>query len=252
LNPKKFSAMNAMTKTTSIVLILAAALISGCQKWEPVTGIRGEGPVVIETRHVGSFNGLQVDVDANVNVSSGSGISVAVRGQRNILDILETRVINGVLLIQYKTQVWRHERLIIDITVPELDLISSFGSADIWHSHTLYTDLLLLDVFGSGNISIDHVVADNLRSRISGSGNINLRGIVRTQQVNINGSGNYNASALLAQEAVVDIMGSGNSNIQVSHALNASIHGSGSVFYRGNPPVRQTSVFGSGKIVQVQ
>jgi hypothetical protein len=175
-----------------------------------------------------------------------------VRGQQNILDILETRVINGVLLIQYTTTVWRHEKLEIDIVVPELELISSFGSADIRYTSPLIVENLNLDIFGSGSITIRELDTESVQTRIKGSGNINIEGWAVSQQVNISGSGNYNAGGLQSDVAMINIFGSGNCNIIVNHSLNAAIHGSGSVYYRGNPSVYQTSILGSGKIVQLQ
>jgi hypothetical protein len=90
------------------------------------------------------------------------------------------------------------------------------------------------------------------RSRISGSGNINIEGLAVSQQVSISGSGNYNAANLLTDAALINIFGSGNCRIVVNHSLNAAIHGSGSVYYSGNPSVYHTSILGSGKVVQVQ
>ena len=244
--------MKTKTITPLLTLLFAGLIISGCQKWEPVHGVRGAGPMVQRTYHVRTFDGLQVDVNARVNIVQAAQAPVVVRGQQNIHDILEVRVINGVLLISYKTQVWRHDRLEIDVSVPELSLVSSFGSAEIRFIQPFTADDLHLDVLGSGKISARQLAAKDIRARINGSGTISLQGVTLSQQVNINGSGDYFAGELLAQDAIVNIFGSGNCNIHVNTRLHAAIHGSGSLYYTGNPNKVETSVLGSGKVVKLQ
>ncbi len=235
-----------------IVVVLVALFFNGCQKWEPESGIRGYGPMLTETRQVSNFNGIQTDVDASVTISQSPYTSILITGQQNILDILRVRVINNILIISYDVNVWAHERLEIYITVPELNHISSFGSAEIVNQTPLATDDLSLDIFGSGSITLNGISAESLLSRINGSGSINLQGATLYQRLTINGSGNCNAWGLLSEEAGINVFGSGRANILVTGILSASIHGSGSVCFMGNPQVVHTSVFGSGKIVRVQ
>jgi len=175
---QKQAVMKTKTIFAAIMILLTGIAISGCQKWEPVHGIRGFGPMVQQNYHVNNFNGLQVDVDARVNVVQDFHTSVKIHGQQNIHDILDVRVINGVLLIAYKTQVWRHETLEIDIAVPNLSLVSSFGTAGIRFMSAFAAGDLSLDVFGSGNISAQQLTAENLHTRINGSGRISLKGMI--------------------------------------------------------------------------
>ncbi|MBE0661056.1 MAG: DUF2807 domain-containing protein [Bacteroidales bacterium] len=229
----------------------SALLLSGCYKLEPWPSIKGEGPMVRDTYQMGYFDGVQVDVNAFVRISQGSETRVEILGQENILDILDVRTINNVLVISFDVNVWKYEKLQIDIEVPDLNLISSMGSADIHMITPLVTDNLSIDIFGSGTTIIPELSAEKLTSRIHGSGNIEVGGSVETEHVSINGSGNFYAFDLFAAEVRINIFGSGNGNIFVSNSLDASIHGSGSVFFKGNPQVSTTSIFGSGKVVKV-
>jgi hypothetical protein len=243
--------MKTKTIFAAMMILLTGTAISGCNKWEPVNGVRGFGPMVQQTYHVHSFDGLQVDVDARVNIVQAARSSVNILVQQNIHDILEVRVINGVLIIGYKTQIWRHERMEIDIAVPELSLVSSFGSAGIRFVSPFAAGDLSLDVFGSGNINAQQLTAEHLHARINGSGKISLKGVIAKQQVSINGSGDYSAKEVMSSEAIINIFGSGNCTIHVNHKLHVAIHGSGSVFYAGNLAAVQTSVFGSGKVAKL-
>lgn len=244
--------MKTRIKQTLAIILGSAFFLTGCYKLDPLHGIKGQGPMVLETRNVSEFAGLQVNVDARVNITIGSMTSVEVLGQSNILDILDVRTVNNVLVIEYNETVWHHKRLQIDISVPELSLISSFGSGEIIVHTPLSTDELQLDIFGSGSISIQQLSTMFVNSRIKGSGQIMLDGFANVQHVNISGSGNYIATDLLSEEAGLTIFGSGDCNVMVTDLLEVSIHGSGNVYYKGDPINSKFSVFGSGKIVQVQ
>lgn len=241
------------TKINILVAILALGLMAlqGCIKTDIWPGVTGHGPMITEIYDVDNFDGIQIDVNARVNVYQGNSVSLEIVGQRNILDILDVYILNNVLVIRYDADVVRHERMQIDICVPNLRLISSFGSADIRMMTPLLTSQLSIDVFGSGNITVNGLSAFQITSRISGSGNINLEGFVKAQGLNINGSGNYQAYGLVSEEASMNIFGSGNAYINVTNSLDAAIHGSGSIFFTGDPPYSRTSIFGSGKLVRV-
>lgn len=233
------------------ILICSSLILSGCYKLDSWPAVSGDGPMVRNTYQMGYFDGVQVDVNAFVEVSQGSETSVEILGQENILDILDVRIVNNVLIISFDVNVWKYEKLQIDIEVPDLNLVSSMGSADIFMITPLVTENLNIDIFGSGTTVIPELSASKLISRIHGSGNIEVGGSVETLQVNINGSGNFYAFDLFATKVRIDIFGSGNGSIFVSNSLDASIHGSGSVFFKGNPQVSKTAVFGSGKVVKV-
>lgn len=234
-----------------VLTVIVMIFISGCQKWEPLPAIQGRGPVVSEYRQAAGFTGIQVDVNADVRIVQAPYTSIRVFGQENILEILETRTVNRVLEIRYASSAGRHKRLEIEIAVPELTLISSFGGANITTHSPIFSQDISLDIFGSGNITIQGLTTQRVRSRIFGSGSISLMGHVQQQQVTINGSGNYDAEGLWAENTFVNIFGSGNGYVHAARSLDVAIHGNGSVYYSGNPTATASNVFGSGKIVRI-
>jgi len=244
--------MKTLIRYSFLWIAFSTVMACGCYKVEPMHGIRGQGPMVEETFNTGSFTGIQVDVDANVNISQSGETSLTIKGQQNILDVLEVRVVNNVLVIQYRTSVWRHERMQINLSVAIIDQISSFGSARIYSESAFNTNDLGINIFGSGNVDFADINASSVRARINGSGTVSMKGSVGRHDVGISGSGDYNAGDVVAESAVISIFGSGNCRISVINSLEVAIHGSGNVYYRGNPPHKQASVFGSGKIIQLK
>jgi hypothetical protein len=96
-------------------------------------------------------------------------------------------------------------------------------------------------------VDIKSLTADTLKVILTGSGNINLAGLVSQQNVEISGSGSYKAGDLDTQQTTAIISGSGNMTLWVKDSLNITISGSGTVDYYGNPRVNQ-KMTGSGSI----
>ncbi len=67
-------------------------------------------------------------------------------------------------------------------------------------------------------------------------------------EISISGSGDYDGIGLAVDEASIRISGSGGAKVWAESKLNASVSGSGDVYYKGNPTIDQR-IDGAGKIV---
>ncbi len=67
------------------------------------------------------------------------------------------------------------------------------------------------------------------------------------QEINILGSGTYQAQNLRSKESTIDVAGAGSAVVNVSEELDAEISGVGSVEYIGDPTVKQ-DVNGAGQV----
>lgn len=104
------------------------------------------------------------------------------------------------------------------------------------------------DVSGSGKIRLDVVANGDAAFAISGSGKIEARGSAENVKTSISGSGKLSGSEFNAKTCNVRISGSGDVEIGVKEELDATISGSGSVAYRGNPNKVNSHSSGSGKV----
>ena len=104
------------------------------------------------------------------------------------------------------------------------------------------------DISGSGKIEFTGDVNDLVEIGISGSGRFLAVGSARSIKTTISGSGKVNAADLLVDRCDVRISGSGDVVVNVKSSLNASISGSGTVTYKGNPTEFNTHSSGSGTI----
>lgn len=231
----------------AIIILLS---LQACNKGR-VWGIRGKGSDISETRNAGAFIGIDLRCDADVELVRDSTFSIEITGQENILKVLDTKVDNGNLVIEYKKRVWRHNKVKIIVHVGNVQTIFLSGSGNITCQNALSASNMDLKISGSGNINTAALNVQSLTAHISGSGNIKIpSGAVQTAKFSISGSGNINSEDAGCAAMDAKISGSGNITVNVSETLNASISGSGDIKYKGNPIVT-VSVSGSGRVTHI-
>jgi hypothetical protein len=104
------------------------------------------------------------------------------------------------------------------------------------------------DVSGSGKVMLAVAIAQNASFGVSGSGRIAASGSADFIKTNISGSGKVLAANMEANRCEIRISGSGDVEINVKNELDATISGSGTVGYKGNPSKVNSHSSGSGKV----
>ena len=233
-------------------LVVFVSLAAGMFMLPSCEKVVGEGPLVTQNRTVGNFSGLSSEMSGKVNFTIAPDYKVEITAQQNILDVLNTNVVNGVLHIDFKdnVRVKQHEDLLINITAPYADYFRLSGSGNMNVQGDVAANNLKVTLSGSGDIVVQSaVIADKIDADISGSGNISIAGgFAVNEDIDISGSGKVEMAGVDAQNAVTHTSGSGDVKLALSKNLDAHISGSGSVYYHGNPII-STHISGSGRVI---
>ncbi|MEC7752653.1 MULTISPECIES: head GIN domain-containing protein [Roseivirga] len=207
-----------------------------------------------ETRNVGDFNGIAMNISGKVYVTQGNKNEVIVEADGETLEEVITEVRGNRLSISSRSRrswfSWGDRgtgRVNVYITVRDLREVVVSGAGDVIGQRLIKTDDLRLSISGSGDIELE-VDAKTIQSKISGSGNIDLKGSAQEASLGISGSGKYYAESLKADDYNITITGSGRASVAVFGELEVRISGSGSVYYSGQPTGVNTSVSGSGRV----
>jgi hypothetical protein len=104
-----------------------------------------------------------------------------------------------------------------------------------------------VELDGSGEIQASKLDGETLSVAISGSGSAKLAGRATELTLSIEGSGSIDATQLRAKRAKAEISGSGSLTVNASDELDADISGAGTIWYLGSPKVK-SDVSGSGSI----
>ena len=214
-------------------------------------GVSGKGPVEKETRSVGDFHAVEVEIPADVEVRVSDQYSVEVQAQENLLPLLKAEVKDGKLRLYFEENVSNAKDLKVWVSAPSFDHLALSGSGTLKAVSPLSGDRLELSIGGSGDIDVPQADVAKMQCSIAGSGNIKVAGKAGEIGFEIAGSGDIAAKDLLANTGKASIAGSGSVTCHVEQTLKAEIAGSGDVFYTGSPSV-DTEIAGSGKVKKLE
>jgi hypothetical protein len=221
------SSSRSSTGENSSTSIVTSSAGSSRQE-EPSPKTNEPANVTKESRDVSGFDEVELRGVGNLSIEQTGSESLSVEAQEDVLPKLTTKVVKHRLIISLKPNTTIHttEPINYNLTVK---------------------DLSALKVLGSANVEAEGISTDRLAVTINGAADVRMSGKADEQQINILGSGDYQAENLESKEVTIDVMGSGSAIVKVSEELDAEVSGIGSVEYIGDPTVKQ-NVSGLGRI----
>jgi predicted small secreted protein len=235
------------TSILAVCILLLASLSSACG----ASTVRGSGKMIEDARQVSNFDKLSLSGIGDLILIQGDQESLRIEGEDNILAQIDTQVKDGTLVISPKDANWEEtlqptKRVVYHLnmkTVHQLEL-TGVGSINIGQ---LKTDQLEILSSGVEGVDIGNLSAKTLEVALRGEGQCNLAGEIDSQQVELSGTGQYNAAKLQSQKTAIDLSGAGSASVWVEQSLTANLSGTGSLYYYGNPQIDKT-VTGVGGI----
>ena len=194
----------------SIIGIAVAALLFNSCT-KDYLHIVGAGTITTKTLQLNDFTSINMLGVDDVIISYGAEQKVTVTGHPNIIDKIKTKVSNKTWNIELEKANYGDYELTFYLTLPVIENITSNGTGDVFIT--------------------DFINQDNL-------------------WVNLIGTGNLYCFPMTVKNCNVDISGTGNCEVSVETRLDATIIGSGSVHYKGNPFIH-TNISGSGSVIQM-
>ncbi len=200
-------------------------VFSSCTK-----SITGEGPTATQIRQVANFNKIKLNGSGDVEIVPSNAQQVIVSGYTNLLEVYESKVINGELVLGFESRKnIRNDNIKVRIEIPDIRGININGSGDV-----------MINGFLQGT---------DLNALINGSGRIRIQSSAfNSTSYNINGSGDIFAAGIPSKTSEASITGSGFIELNCSQNLKIRISGSGTIDYYGNPPTTDIAISGSGVV----
>lgn len=214
-----------MARSAVFVAVLSGLVFSMIGCGTPDSCLSGSSSVVSQTLDLTGLTGVDFQAAGRLSVNLGETQMVMVKGPDNIIDRLNTDVINGVWEIGFDECVRDDTRLEIVITVPELD------SAEL---------------SGSGTI-VAETDSSSFDTTLSGAGTVTVSGQSTRHHVTLAGFGTVESFGLAATEASVVLSGRGTLNVAAEERLAVQLSGAGAVFYLGDPEL-DIRITGAGSV----
>lgn len=168
--------------------------------------VKGSRKVINDTRVLSKFDVIQVDAGIDVNVDLGRKQKCVVRGDDNIVPLVSTEVIGRTLRIAIDANYATMDEFAVYIDLPELRELIVNGSGDVTINR-LSQDAFTVSINGSGDVSATGKVK-NLFAEINGSGDLELEAL-RTTNTEITVTGSGDANLEVADSLKARVSGSG-------------------------------------------
>ena len=206
------------------VLLLADRLGDG----STTTVVRGSGDSVSQSRSLPSFTAVELAGDSQITVRIGEQ-AVVVEADDNLVDRVTTAVRGGTLVVDTPGSFTATSPMRVEVTVPTLDAVV---------------------LSGTGMVAVDGVAADGLTVRVPGDGVLEVSGSAERVEASLSGSGDVLVQDLVARDVIAMLSGDGRLQVHATRSLDASVSGTGAIFYRGSPSDVTKTVTGTGVIVR--
>ncbi|OEK04647.1 head GIN domain-containing protein [Roseivirga misakiensis] len=212
-------------KLKNLIYLLAICLLaSSCDE----VNINASGPIITEDRTVATFTSINSSLPGNIIVSQGQDQQLSIVTHSNVLDHIESKVVNGVLELEIKGSIRNLDQLDIYITAPDFEEFRLSGAAK------LNTESCL--------------ELDDLEVHLSGATSTNLCGLLENLTLHLSGASSFRGYDLMAQDVNVYISGAGEARVMANELLDVNISGAAKVRYKGNPEIR-SDISGAGSLV---
>lgn len=189
---------------------------------------------------VTDFDRVVVTGPYTVQLVVGRPSSAVARGSRDALDRLTVDVQSRTLRIQPNRSAWGGTPgadvgpVTILLATRDLRSVRAIGPAtvDVEGGRGLNLEFL---VQGSGRLRATGVAADNVSLGLLGSGRLEVAGTARALVADVQGTGDVEASRLLAQNARLNTTTIGTVALNVNGPVTVNANGLGSVAVTGRP-----------------
>lgn len=201
---------------------------------------------------VTDFDRVQVEGPFEVALTTGRPSAAIATGSREALDRLSVDVQGRTLRIRPNRSAWsgypgqRAEPVRIAISTRDLraGAVSGPGSLVIDRAKGLRLDLSL---FGNGRLGAAAVDADQLVVSLTGAGRITLGGKAKTLRASIQGTGDFEAPALRAEDADISTDTAGSVSFTAVRSARVRANGIGAVDVSG-PAACTVTGLGAGGV----
>jgi len=242
--------MKSLIKSFDIALPLLVITVGHAQFWK-YKKVVGNGNLTTKTIKTPTYDHIKSVGFMDVKLIQGNEGEITVKTDENLQEWIEVKVKKNILVLDIKDNVNIRTKKGVHITVPfeEISGVSLVGSGDIHTEDTIKASAFETELVGSGDIDLT-IHTSKVKAKVTGSGDMTLSGSTDELQIHVTGSGDFDGESLTSNRTDVSCTGSGDAVVVANANLNAKVHGSRDIEYKGTPSQKDIRIFGSGDVDQ--
>lgn len=214
-----------------------------------------------DVMNIVDFHSISVNSAYTVYVKQSNKEEVRVEAEKEIYDLTEITVKEGVLHINIKRDdskssksIWQKidniklmPTLKVYVSIKDVKSLSVNGNGKLITENSIAADNLNLQVAGTGNMEVD-IKTENLNAKLTGPGSLTIKGYTSNMEIENSGAGSIEAYEFEAETANASLYGLGSIKINVSEKLDAKIYGSGNMLVKGATKEILKKEYGTGLV----
>ena len=204
-----------------------------------------------EVRPVKGFHGIEVSGGINLYLSQGEGETVVVSASDlKWREHIRTDVVDGILKIYLDARNWGRGNVKIKayVSFTTLDKLNASGASDVFVDGVITGDNLSIDLNGAsdfkGAINVKELLLEQ-----SGASDARVTGVVSEKaEIHSSGASDVKGYDLTIQNCSVHATGASDIRITVKNELTADCSGASTVFYKGDPLIKELKSSGASAV----
>lgn len=247
-----------MKKQLLLLLIIFTSFVwNGCK--DVCDCFKSTGPMSSEDRSLSDIHHITMNTNVDLIIHPDTFNHIRVNAGSHLISEISTKVSNGSLTIKNNNKCnWVrdfHPTIQVEVWVKNnslsgVDFFNATGNLEMTDS--LKADYFDFEVFGSIGTYNLKFNTNTLKLAINnGPSDINAIGKTNVAYLWAVGFGQVDCRGLVAGDIYMTNKGTNNNYVNATHLLDASLFGSGNIYYAGNPPTLKENILGSGQIIRL-
>lgn len=222
--------------TKFIIAATMALLLNSCNiKTDFGNGKKGNGKIAKEVRNI-SENFTSIDVESGIEVvlEQSTDKFVSVEADSNLLKLIDTKVENGVLLIEPNENYNTNNSVKITIRMPKIEGLEASSGSSIKGIGMFSGDAISIDASSAAEVNVN-LKYDNITLDSSSGSNITAKGISLKLETSASSGAEIQADELLVNQVVADVSSGANIKVHPIVSLNGNASSGGNISYKTEP-----------------
>jgi hypothetical protein len=237
-------------------IALCALLLLGCQREQWDDCITSAGPLRTEERSLSEFTDIDLRDRVDLLFEDRPSNTVAVEAGRNLLDQVITEVRDGTLYIRNENRCnWVRSfkpRITVKVPLDHIAKLTVRGQGNVDCSDTIVRERFDLAQWGSeGSVRLLLDVQTVDAGLHTGAGDLKLEGRCSGEAFLFSGiMAPLDASRMRTRFVSVNNSGIADVRCWATEYLAVQLNSIGDVYYRGEPPIVESWINGTGRLLQ--
>jgi hypothetical protein len=196
--------------------------------------VKGDSNRATEVRTINDYNGIKIKGRIEVQLTQGQERKTEVNAAKNIVPLITTEVVNGILTIESKNRLDEEERVNVFITMPVIQSLEMSEGASVETTGNFTGDNLTINSSSGSNGQLN-LTYKKLNCELSSGSDLDIDGDAEEAVLKASSGAHMEAGDMITKICSIETQSGANATVHASQELTASVHSGSVLNYRGDP-----------------